>query len=912
MENVQKYFAIIEDLSKSEGLKQDENWLKSNINIIEKYIKLNNTLLETRALKSISYTLDDFCSEDPAWSYSTLLFHILLTINLQIDLNSSNKDELICLSQQNLFADLVMKASKYGICPNIIPEMQEHQLFKMDLMQTKFHLNRLLICLRFLKEIYKVNFLLGGSKLDQVKLESMAAAVSILNCNSCQNADYAKDFLKYLYDQSCKVNYFKNLLILKSIPKLTENVHKILHEDLLAKLQSPMGFKVLLEAIIPTANIKAPNWKCFEVISNIVSHKGHPEEFYFNLIDQIFNFLQSASENKLQHVYLPAGVLSLRKLYLLNIKTKENVLAKIDAVFKKLYDPEDIIAGLIIFENGEFENLLKFLNFLFCGSSFQSMPTDILIPYLPLLIQCYDQIPNNFKQGKLIKNLVVQCLMNREKNELKTFLKSLVFEEFEDNYKRLHQRIIINIVPNSELVNLQICSSDMNNRNQIFISLSQILKLSNNNILIYNSFISALRLFDEEHIFKETNDSSTLLENEEELNIFVEKKYRTKFAVVSFLTDLVEFKPLHSQFNENPIEILDFIKSSLRKSLESNYFPEEKLSILLAILQEVIENMEDLSRFHHFVPIIQRLLTHSSDNLKFQLGHILSILEGTSANNNGKPKYCGKSDYEIARNLMEENQPYLKVYGITLMIKLINQKDLETVNHKHNILAMAINVIKEEESYVFLNCVKLFVTLINVLEADVLNVLSDEYLSDNNENDYRLKIGEAILKVTEDLGPLSYKYKNVLINCFLDGSRHPVDEFRMSSVSNLATICKLLTYQVHNFFQELLQLIESILQTDKYLPVRRASILVLVQLLSGMDNLSDFQEYLLPIYRILKFIAANESDPPMQIHANNGLKILAEKCKKLFLAEQSLQKEIKIFGIKDEAKTKKIDFIKIN
>ena len=86
--------------------------------------------------------------------------------------------------------------------------------------------------------------------------------------------------------------------------------------------------------------------------------------------------------------------------------------------------------------------------------------------------------------------------------------------------------------------------------------------------------------------------------------------------------------------------------------------------------------------------------------------------------------------------------------------------------------------------------------------------------------------------------------------------------------------------------------------------------MVLSDLLAGMDNLFDYEEMLLPIYRLLKFLVSSEkNDEKIRLHASNGLQCLAEKCKELFkeAIEQyqqgdRLEKEIKIMGIKDTHK----------
>lgn len=109
----------------------------------------------------------------------------------------------------------------------------------------------------------------------------------------------------------------------------------------------------------------------------------------------------------------------------------------------------------------------------------------------------------------------------------------------------------------------------------------------------------------------------------------------------------------------------------------------------------------------------------------------------------------------MAKRLCEESEPYLKVYGLTQLIKLIQiDRDDETLANKHRILALALHCLRGEESFLFLNCIKVFVALVDCLGLDVIDALIAEYQNDENEMDYRLKIGEAIVKVTEGLGKI--------------------------------------------------------------------------------------------------------------------------------------------------------------
>ena len=85
------------------------------------------------------------------------------------------------------------------------------------------------------------------------------------------------------------------------------------------------------------------------------------------------------------------------------------------------------------------------------------------------------------------------------------------------------------------------------------------------------------------------------------------------------------------------------------------------------------------------------------------------------------------------------------------------------------------------------------------------------------------------------------------------------------------------------------------METDNYLPAKRAAILVLSQLLEGIDGLMDFQEYLLLIYRFLKHIIATDKDDVTKLQAAVALDHLKAKTKD-FLQINPDELERRMFG----------------
>lgn len=88
--------------------------------------------------------------------------------------------------------------------------------------------------------------------------------------------------------------------------------------------------------------------------------------------------------------------------------------------------------------------------------------------------------------------------------------------------------------------------------------------------------------------------------------------------------------------------------------------------------------------------------------------------------------------------------------------------------------------------------------------------------------------------------------------------------------------------------------LEIIIKSDDYLPSKRAAAMVLSQVLAGLPNLMDFQDFLLPIYHLLKDILANENDPQTRLHAGVALDHLNAKTKDFLNPDLKVPKEMKI------------------
>ncbi|KAJ6618910.1 Transport and Golgi organization protein 6, partial [Pseudolycoriella hygida] len=847
----------------------------------DKYFEVRNNIIENEipSLPSIIQSRKELHlpeNSSDSWKFTIYLYHILTELTRLLDVSESSTAQLTTEDFDNL-ATFIHMCLQLGLEPYLHPDMWKNKCFSTVKRLTDDHSSdesneRLDLGIKVFSQLLLVKELSNYNLVEDTLLTYLAATFS----HTRNDSDSLHNQLDRIYERFGE-KYFQVLLILKGNQALPMPLQKALHKELMKRLICPNGFEVICKTLIKFGDdADEPTWKKSTAVFDIVGRKGHKREFYLAIIDGIYQFFHKCIKLKELQKYIETCVGSLSRIYSLKMtETSKKIRSQLVERLEDLCQPKEIFAGFVVLDNEEFREVILKMFFSFCGSIHVSMPSEILVPYLRVLCQLFSQMEATDLKSK-ISALIVQCLHNRERAELQAIINSLLFEETSSNLKAMHSRIDTQTVGTTGTSGEHKCIISKASDSSFFDAsecLIQILKASNNNILTYNIFIHLFEQLDGRFLEPKPTQSD-LIQDEEELTQLMSKVFRKRVAIYFSLSELINQKQLLFQISENPSEMfnicLNILRNHLTQSQHKTLNDDHSTILVLSVMKEFVEKLRSTDQCHEFVQVLVQMKARTEHNeVENQIDSILAAL------NHSQEKHfrvCDKSKFAMAKELCEQSSPHLKVYGLMQFIKLIrDEKDKETINNKHAVLAISLICLKDVDSYVFLNCIKLLIVLVDILESVVLEMLIAEYQSAENEIDQRLKIGDVIVKVVEGLGPMSYNYKNILINCFLRESTSNVNEMRLSSLSNLSSICRILSYQIHNFFQEMMIILQSIIQNDNYLPARRAAVMVLTDVINGIDNLIDFQEILLPVYKILLEIAKTEDDRSTRIHAELGL-----------------------------------------
>lgn len=655
------------------------------------------------------------------------------------------------------FTDLavaVLTACKFGLEPYLHPAMKKNKCFaatttglvQTDVQSTEECYDRLSLGIGTFHQLLLIKEIRECKQLDDVLMVYLAAVFSNTK-NDSQVIHCQLDQLYETFPQS----HFQMLLILKSSVALPVPLQKMLHRELMKRLVCPNGFEVLCKTLIKTNDdltSEQPVWKLSSAVFDIVGRKGHPQQFYVTIVDGIFNFFRKCIESDKLKQFIDTCVGSLSRIYSLKIdEVSKKIVSMLVGRLDVLCTPEEIFAGFIVLDDREFIEMIS-LNFAgFCSSVHVALPSEILVPYLRLLFQLFSQIEVADLRCK-ISTLIVQCLHNRERDELKHIVDSLLFEDGDSHMKSMHSRLVVQLSKMSREHQCVISKASDLHYFDVSECLIDILKSSGNNILAYNVFI---------HLFEQLNvvspaSKSDLIQNEEDLTQLMTQVFRKRVAVYYTLSELINHKPLHYQINENPTEMLNVCMNIIQNHQVNALNDAHSTMLVLSVIKEFLGKIQHSPQFDEFFGMLVKLKANCGVHIDvvYQIDSILTEL------NHSQPKpfrQCDKSPFVMAKELCDESEPHLKVYGLMQFIKLIrDDKDPETLNNKHAVLAISLICLKEDDSYAFLNCIKLLIVLCDVLENVVLEMLVAEYQSAENEIDQRLKIGEVIVKVVEGMG----------------------------------------------------------------------------------------------------------------------------------------------------------------
>ncbi|XP_033012960.1 transport and Golgi organization protein 6 homolog isoform X3 [Lacerta agilis] len=263
---------------------------------------------------------------------------------------------------------------------------------------------------------------------------------------------------------------------------------------------------------------------------------------------------------------------------------------------------------------------------------------------------------------------------------------------------------------------------------------------------------------------------------------------------------------------------------------------------------------------------------------------------------------CGSQDLqELILSVYDPDIP-ARAAALRSLSHLIEQRDSEALKIQEKLLKAFLENLEHEDSFVYLSAIQGVVLLSDAFPERVLPYLLAQYGSAHPGTQEaqtvktRMKVGEALMRITRALGDMAFSHRENLIHTFLRGARDLDGTLRASSLSNLGELCQILHFQLGSVVHEVTSCLTAIAKTDSQVEVRRAAVHVVVLLLRGLSTraVEVLQDALLELYHLLKFVVRCEQDEVTVLHAQLALEELDGIMRELLFPRQTLEKKIEV------------------
>ncbi|EAL68518.1 hypothetical protein DDB_G0278691 [Dictyostelium discoideum AX4] len=376
---------------------------------------------------------------------------------------------------------------------------------------------------------------------------------------------------------------------------------------------------------------------------------------------------------------------------------------------------------------------------------------------------------------------------------------------------------------------------------------------------------------------------------------------------------------------KNVIQVCTFIKVMLSRSISKfNSGKEdeediESLTLSLGILTTLLTGEIKVRKDEEIIifdllSLVEQLSYHSNEMISTMASQIKTIItakkpiwlindnnnnnSNINDDNNNSPNEQGNKLKEILNDLSHPLLP-IRAHALIELRRLVLSKSGLIEQNLKNVLEIFKTQVNDDDTFIYGCSINGLSALGDIYPNRILPILIESFLNKSFQESKRMKLGEALIQISQRCGEMLPNYATQLVPTFLLGCRDDSVGVRTSSLSNLATLCEMMHYSIDSYLVEILLCTNSILKSDPEIEVRRGAIFIFQQLLQGL-GMSSFQvipDELKSIYNTLKNVEFYDQDEVCKYHARSTLYDL-EKITKTFIFpnhSDSIQNENKDF-----------------
>eukprot|EP00833_Pecoramyces_ruminatium_P006170 jgi/Orpsp1_1/1180202/evm.model.c7180000072496.3 len=230
------------------------------------------------------------------------------------------------------------------------------------------------------------------------------------------------------------------------------------------------------------------------------------------------------------------------------------------------------------------------------------------------------------------------------------------------------------------------------------------------------------------------------------------------------------------------------------------------------------------------------------------------------------------------KDMADELLP-VRAHGMTQLRNMILKRDEVANENLDDIIKIFLNQIEDQDSFIYLNAVKGLSALTDThpfkVIPEILKIYKCSTKDNQNQMDYRLRLGEALLQTIQRAGDTFGKYVDIIVPDIFIVLHDEAPEMRSSALSLLSMICETCPLSLTRYFTRITEYVLDLLALDKVTTSRRGAVGIIVSLLRGLGTSNTIQtiptKTLKRIETTLSYIETVDSDQLVRYNARVGL-----------------------------------------
>ncbi|KAL5039959.1 hypothetical protein RTP6_007046 [Batrachochytrium dendrobatidis] len=335
----------------------------------------------------------------------------------------------------------------------------------------------------------------------------------------------------------------------------------------------------------------------------------------------------------------------------------------------------------------------------------------------------------------------------------------------------------------------------------------------------------------------------------------------------------------------NTSQILKFIKNTL---LESDV---DGISLALTLLKEIFTSNsvetdpETKQTISEIKIIIHTLTLHENEAIQRMTQDVRTTIfahsDSLKSDTSEQDATLRKQSQDFKHALKELADPLLPIraHGMAIMRQLVLDRAPVSKEHLDSIITIFLDMLEDQDSFIYLNAVKGLSTLTDVYASETLLLISKRYTDKSLfDMDYRLRIGEALMQTIQRSGQVFPKHASVILPAVLVVMRDTEKEMRASALSLMSRIAETAPLSLIPFIEQITDYVVTALQLEKEAEARRGSVVVIISLVRALGH-STIQvlsmKLVQKLRRQLQYSNESDSDSLTRQHAQLALEDFA-------------------------------------